>query len=595
MNLPRMRLPALLPALLLAATLALLAATAPALAAERILAYDSVVEVRADGMLDVTEHIRVRAEGDAIRRGIYRDFPTRYKDRHGNNVVVGFEVLGVERDGRPEPWFTERKANGVRVNTGDDDLLPVPLDTAYTLRYRTTRQLGFFESHDELYWNAIGHGWAFPIEAGSVEVRLPTPVPADALEVDGWSGPQGAREQGFDAGVAGPGVARWTLTRPLRPREGLTIALSFPKGIVAQPSRADRIGLLLRDNLSLLIALAGLVVLLAYCLKRWHRVGRDPRPGVVIARYEPPRGESPAALRYLVRRGHDARGFSADLLACAVQGAVHIHRDEGMLGDRWRLERGQAAAAAPDNADERRLLDALLPGPGATLALEKKNATRIQGAMQAHARAFDARFQPAMFTHNAGSIGIAVAIFLVTFALAGVALVFTGGGAPWMLVPLGLMLATTIALAVLVGAPTAAGRALLDEIEGFRRYLGVAEQDDIARVPGPAAAGAEETEPALDAGRFERLLPYAVALDVEDAWTKKFTLAVGSAAAAAATAAITWYHGASPGNMGQLASAVGGALSSKIASSATPPGSSSSGGGGGFSGGGGGGGGGGGR
>ncbi len=591
MSLPRTRLPAFL----LAVALALLAATAPALAAERILAYDSVVEVRADGTLDVTEHIRVRAEGDAIRRGIYRDFPTRYRDRHGNNVVVGFEVLGVERDGRPEPWFTERKANGVRVNTGDDDLLPVPLDATYTLHYRTTRQLGFFESHDELYWNAIGHGWAFPIEAGSVEVRLPAPVPADALDVDGWSGPQGAREQGFAAGVAGPGVARWTLTGPLRPREGLTIALSFPKGIVAPPSRADRIGLLLRDNLSLLIALVGLVVLLAWCLKRWHRVGRDPRPGVVIVRYEPPRGESPAALRYLVRRGHDARGFSADLLACAVQGAVHIHRDEGMLGDRWRLERGQAAAAAPDNADERRLLDALLPGPGATLALEKKNATRIQGAMQAHARAFDARFQPAMFTHNAGSIGIAVAIFLVTFALAGVALVFTGGGAPWMLVPLGLMLATTIAFAVLVGAPTAAGSALLDEIEGFRRYLGVAEQDDIARVPGPAAAGAEETEPALDAGRFERLLPYAVALDVEDAWTEKFTLAVGSAAAAAATAAITWYHGASPGNMGQLASAVGGALSSKIASSVTPPGSSSSGGGGGFSGGGGGGGGGGGR
>ena len=51
------------------------------------------------------------------------------------------------------------------------------------------------------------------------------------------------------------------------------------------------------------------------------------------------------------------------------------------------------------------------------------------------------------------------------------ALVFTGGGAPWMLVPLGLMLATTIAFAVLVGAPTAAGRALLDEIEGGELVL----------------------------------------------------------------------------------------------------------------------------
>ena len=41
----------------------------------------------------------------------------------------------------------------------------------------------------------------------------------------------------------------------------------------------------------------------------------------------------------------------------------------------------------------------------------------------------------------------------------------------------------------------------------------------------------------LDAKRYETLLPYAVALEVEDAWTTKFTLAVGAAAAAAATTA----------------------------------------------------------
>ena len=33
-------------------------------------------QVQADGSLDVTERIVVRAEGSSIRRGIYRDFPT---------------------------------------------------------------------------------------------------------------------------------------------------------------------------------------------------------------------------------------------------------------------------------------------------------------------------------------------------------------------------------------------------------------------------------------------------------------------------------------------------------------------------------------
>ena len=65
----------------------------PVLAEERILSYDSDIDIRADGSLDVTERITVRAEGQQIRRGIYRDFPTRYKDRFGNRVVVDFEVL----------------------------------------------------------------------------------------------------------------------------------------------------------------------------------------------------------------------------------------------------------------------------------------------------------------------------------------------------------------------------------------------------------------------------------------------------------------------------------------------------------------------
>ena len=34
----------------------------------------------------------------------------------------------------------------------------------------------------------------------------------------------------------------------------------------------------------------------------------------------------------------------------------------------------------------------------------------------------------------------------------------------------------------------------------------------------------------LDAGRYEALLPYAVALEVEEAWTEKFTTAVAAQA-----------------------------------------------------------------
>ncbi|MGY1519883.1 DUF2207 domain-containing protein [Luteimonas sp. A482] len=573
------------------ACLLLAACGLPLRAAERIQSYDIEVLVNADGSLEVTEHIRVRAEGGQIRRGIYRDFPTRYRDRHGNRVVVGFEVVDVLRNGQPEPWFTERRDNGVRVNTGNDDLLPVPATHRYTLRYRTTRQLGFFDGHDELYWNAIGTGWVFPIEAGSVEVRLPQPVPTASLTAEGWTGPQGARGQAYRTATPSPGVATWWLTSPLQPGEGLTIALSFPKGVVTAPDATQRARWLLADNIALLVALLGLLVVAGYGALRWHQVGRDPPAGTVIVRYEPPEGITPAGLRYIRRMAYDTRCFSADVLTLAVAGALRIERDKGLLSDHWRLEK-----AGPPPAGDAAVLASGLFAAASTVELDKDSAPLLQAATSAHQKGLEQRFQGTMFHNNTGSSVVALLLMLLSCAAAITLGVQTGGGLVFAAVPMLAMLAIVIAFAFLVRAPTREGRRVLDHIEGLRRYLGVAEKQDLQRLQAP---GGEGSGPTLDAGRFEALLPYAVALDVEDAWTRRFTLAVGAAAAATATSAIGWYHASngagSIGDIGSFTKAIGGSLASQIASSSTPPGSSSSGGGGGFSGGGGGGGGGGGR
>jgi len=572
-------------------TLAALAflATWPVLAIEEIRSYDIEIGIRADGSLDVTEHITVQAEGSQIRRGLYRDFPTRYRDRFGNRVVVGFEVLGVERDGLPEPWFTESLHNGVRINTGNDDFLPrLPGEYRYTLRYRTTRQLGFFDTHDELYWNAIGTGWIFPIRSGAVEVRLPQAVPVDAMRLDAYTGPQGAQGRDYRATPVAPGTARWTLTRELAPNEGLTIALGFPKGIVTEPTSQQRMTWLLLDNRGILVALAGAAILLAYCLRRWHAVGRDPRPGVIIPRYEPPKDRSPAELRYLCRGGYDSRCFTADLLTLAVSGQVLIEREDRLLfKDRWRLERTGATADPRLHRTASALLASLFE-PGATrLELQQENASRLQKAHSAHTTALEARLHGSHFNRNGASFLIAVAIALATGI--GALGISGGAGIEVILLVCAAMLAIVLVFRKLVMAPTSTGRRLIDEAEGLKRYLSVAERDELRSMAGPGAP------PPLDAKRYETLLPYAIALDVEEAWTRKFTAAVGVAAAAAAGAGIRWYRGASPGDLGGLASAVGNGLNASIASASTPPGSSSGGSGGGSSGGGGGGGGGGGR
>ena len=71
-------------AAVLAALLAGLFATPIASAqGERIRSFDSDITVNADGTMLVTETITVTVQGDQIRRGIFRDFPTMYRGPRG--------------------------------------------------------------------------------------------------------------------------------------------------------------------------------------------------------------------------------------------------------------------------------------------------------------------------------------------------------------------------------------------------------------------------------------------------------------------------------------------------------------------------------
>jgi uncharacterized membrane protein len=140
----------------------------------------------------------------------------------------------------------------------------------------------------------------------------------------------------------------------------------------------------------------------------------------------------------------------------------------------------------------------------------------------------------------------------------------------------------------LLKRPTLAGRSIMDEIEGFRQYLSVAEETRLNKLNPP------EKTPEL----FERYLPYALALDVENEWSERFAslLTLASMNPSDNGYHPRWYRGNSwrPGATGSFSRNLGSSLGAAVASSVTPPGSSSgSSGGGGFAGGGGGGGGGG--
>ena len=186
-------------------------------AQEKIYLFSSRATLLADSSLEVREDITVNVEGRQIRRGIYRDFPTTYTAPSGRTVRVGFDVLETLLDGREVPFKTESIANGVRVYIGaPDEFAPLGKRT-YTLSYVTTHQIGFFEGHDELYWNVTGNGWDFVIDEARFTLSIPGDTPFNSVEF--YTGWQGARGQ--DARVLSDNSVE--TTAPLGPKEGLTV------------------------------------------------------------------------------------------------------------------------------------------------------------------------------------------------------------------------------------------------------------------------------------------------------------------------------------------------------------------------------------
>ena len=102
-------------------------------------------------------------------------------------------------------------------------------------------------------------------------------------------------------------------------------------------------------------------------------------------------------------------------------------------------------------------------------------------------------------------------------------------------------------------------------------YLVVGEKDRLNMLNLP-----EET-PAL----FEKYLPYALALDVEQHWAQRFAHVLSRAMEDGTQYSPYWYHGHQwdAFHTGHFASSFAGSLTNAISSSSSPPGSDSGGGG----------------
>ena len=612
--------------------LLLLCAVLPGVTLAQEVIEDFAVElqVRNDGRLDVTERITVQAEGDKIQRGIYRDIPVTYRLPSGLLRKTPIDLLSATRDGEAESVRRESQGAYQRFYLGSPHIQLDPGRYVYELRYRVDPQLLQRPDEDELYWNVTGNAWAFPILQASARVQLP--AGAKIGQLAGYTGASGAQGRGYRVVELTNDTLLVETTVVLPPQQGFTIALDWQSGLIERPGLLQRGLRLLFDNAGLTLGGLLWLALLGYYLRTWRRVGRDPRKGLHIVRFEAPDDLSPTQVGYLWHRGFrgafdEARALSICFTDWAIQGLIRLQdrpRAEGFV-----IQRGKKPIESA-RIGEIEWLRRLFPASKGDRPLELGSTyqprlaemkARMVDSLQTHGNLWHAT------NRGAWATGLALAVpGMLVAALAGLegdeqwalgigGLLFSFGfGIPFAImlvmaarqstwgkrigmglvalmfgwpVPIGLgMLYSATSLPVLLlfiaflvqlvlfyrwlEAPSVKGQALLDAAAGYRDYLQLAESEVLARA-GDA--------PAMSIELYERHLPYAMALGVEAQWSARFAAALESGLIDPSLHEYQpdWYKARSSFSS---PSAFSGALSSSLvsasASASTPPASSSS-------------------
>ncbi len=576
--------------------------------------WDVQATLNADGTVDVVETVTLRFGSSSGRHGLERTLITREPDPDtGKDMTFPVTQISAESltPGVSDQIDIAHLENSgprdtyVRIRIGDPDRTISSETASYRLRYTVAGLMRSPGGDDQLYWDMTGSSMP---EINDFTATITVPGGAQRLFCS--SAQPGRAAPCTSQEIDQQGRAVFTQEQ-IRVGELVTVGVRVTPGLVSQNTplfeenavlAEQQLGqgiLLGSTGAGALVAVGGWAYLRGKTGDR--RFGGLP-PGVlplagdpvtevanskdiqIPVAFSPPR-LSLAESGYLLDGGHRVKHTTATLVSLAVNGAVKLRSERPaevrVVDERKVVDKvSQAMLTALLSGRKKVKLDRAGTMTGADRAVQRaveKSATRGGWHLP----------KPAV----SGGAGMSLLV-LVPMVGAGALVIF--GGVALNLWPLALAIVITgVVVTYQLGRVrrSATGRALTDQVEGFRTYLATAEAEQLRFEEGEDI--------------FSKYLPWAILFDLTERWTKLCEQLVAMGRLSSTPPA--WYYGSTwdmhrmSWELGRMESQV----ATAVAPPAPPPSSSDSGfgsssssfssssGGGGFSGGGGGGGGGG--
>ncbi|MFH1284850.1 MAG: DUF2207 domain-containing protein [Candidatus Peregrinibacteria bacterium] len=467
--------------------------------------FHSDITLNKNGIVDIAENIVANFTNEA-HRGIARVIPYKYTD--GYDARIDFKSA---TDENGIPWALNVYRSGGYLNiemTNHEDEYRNDINT-FLVNYTAQNVIGFFDDHDELYWNVNGTEWVVPVSNVTAEIHLPVAIKPEDIMLDCFTGIYGAEEKNCTISAKNEKTVVATATRNLSPYENLTIVIGLPKGTFTPPSFLTKLWWFIKDNWGILLGPLTIIIMLYL----WHTRGRDEKTArdTVIPHYKPPKGLLPTETGTIIDEKIDPRDITATIIDFAVRGYIRINEIEKkkFLGTEKDYELELIKPYITTKEFETMVLEGLFTqnaiGEKITLsALKNKFYTAIPKIKK---NVMNTLIKDGFFPHNPSTVrgiyvGIGVAIiflsfnFIVAFSIS----LFIG------------MLISGAAIAGIgyfLPRKTQKGTETYYVLRGLYEYINTAERDRMKF---------QEEKNIL----FEKLLPYAISFGLIKKWAKAF-------------------------------------------------------------------------
>jgi uncharacterized membrane protein len=323
---------------------------------EKIKQFHANILIKENGTIVVTETIQVCAAQQKINHGIFRALPRK---NHSEKVSRNnfYTVLSVKKEGSIEPYHIDIDRDKYIIYIGDEDTYLADGDYTYTLTYEVEAQVHSYSDFDEIYWNITGNYWEFDIENISATVVLPRE--AAVLQTHCYTGVDGSKESECSASIKA-NVVNFK-SKNLKIGEGFTVAVSFPKGVVKQPTFLPHYKM--EEFLSLekmTKAFLAIGICFLFYFFSWKKYGNDESAPANLKVIDLKSSFSPTALQYLRERSVNKTTLLTTIISLSVKGAIEIasnSKESWQDGFEYILRKGNSNAVI--TSEERAVLESI--------------------------------------------------------------------------------------------------------------------------------------------------------------------------------------------------------------------------------------------